>query len=433
MNEDIHKFIRKKRRASLVKESDLSSEITLKKVENNKKSKVISPVKDSQADDSKVISPVKDSQADDSKVTIKVTSQIKDNKIKTSKVISQIKTIKEYKIKTSKVTSKDNKIKTSKLTSKGKFTLPLRDTVLSFLPIRASSVSVDLPHCLLPKKYLRLSRIFRVMTTIQKYNENRGLSNIFSKCKKSIEDILKIRLDISDIERIRYLIPEDIIIKIVEIEEKKTFTYKIKCSNEEFEKKIRGYYEKKDKRDSRKKRVNKVDEDIEDIERLRIFENEDTKKDKKKDIKKDIKKDTKIKNVKDAKKDVKKDIKKDVKKDIKNVKDAKNSDKDNKINKTDKNNTNNNKYSSILQRLKEKEKARKEEFISKAKKEDNSVFLKKVDLYLKKDGKKCVKLKEIIKVFNLYDGDRYIKKVVNEEKAYDIKEISGDEYLIKLI
>lgn len=340
MKENIYKFLKNKRKASLIKESDMSTEITVKEI------------------------------------------KMSNNTIQSDKLII-------------------NNIHSDELS--------LRDRVLSFTPVSSTSLySTETNyHCLLPKKYLKLTKIFRVMMTIQKYNTNRGLSNIFIKCKKCIEDVLKIRVNISDIEKIRFLIPEKITVKIIELEGEKTFTYKLLCTPEEFNKIVWDYYKLKNKKEECR-----VNEDVEDVERLEILKEDDVK----------ILALERITKQKEGYK---------IKENLGPEKITEQ--KENVNNKLEVEIQTKKKYFSILDRIREKERLRKESFIKKAKDEDNSVFLRKLDLYLKKDDKKCVKLKELIKVFNLYDGDRYIRKVVEQEKAYDIKEIFGDEYLIKLI
>lgn len=262
------------------------------------------------------------------------------------------------------------------------------------MKLKCSDYNTINKHVLLPKKYLNLSRIYRVMNTIQKYNMNRNLSNIFSVLVNSMEQILKNKIYLKDIEQIKYLIKEKIIIKLIKYNDENTFTFKLLIDNDEFDRILWEYYqENKDK-------TKRVDEDVCDIPRSIIFtENKD-----------DLKENEVIDNICDKKIITEKICVLD-----------KNVDKECKYT--------NNKKLSILERIKEREKQRKEKFIIESQKTDNSLFLKKLNKYYKKEKKQCIKVSEIIKVFDLYDGYNYLKKLIVEEDSYQFKNIFGHEYL----
>jgi chromatin licensing and DNA replication factor 1 len=368
MSENIYKFIKKKKVKKSIKECDMSTEIIVKEIDVKKyKIDFINMIKE-ESDKEESVKKESDKEESDKEESDKEESK------KDESVMEEMKSKKDESVK--KESKEDEEM--------NKNLLSLRDRVLNFKNINRSEIkfnSID-KHLRLPKKYLNLTRIFRVMLTIQKYNINRGLSNIFSKCKKCIEDVLKFRVSINDVEKIRYLIREDIIIKEVEIDDIKTFTYLLNCTVEDFDKKVWEYYQNnKDKEEIKEREIEGIKErEIEGI------------------------KEREIEGIKER--EIEEDNKKFIKKEE------------------------GNKFTNILDRIKERERLRKEEFIKRSKEEDNSVFLKKIDMYFKKENKTCIKISEIIKVFNLYDGERYLRNVSEKEKVFDIKEILGEEYLI---
>lgn len=107
-----------------------------------------------------------------------------------------------------------------------------KEAVLSRIPINIK-IPYSLYSCniLLPKSYKRLSTLYKIISTIHTFNKKRDMSLIFSKYKDSIERLFKDTVHISDLERINFLLKGAILFTPVTIMEKdavvESFTIKI--------------------------------------------------------------------------------------------------------------------------------------------------------------------------------------------------------------
>ncbi|KAF9763974.1 Activating transcription factor 7-interacting protein 1 [Nosema granulosis] len=238
-------------------------------------------------------------------------------------------------------------------------------------------------YLVLPKTYLRLSKIFKALLTVQKYNSLRKLTSIFIKAKGSIEKILKTRVEEEDIKRIFYLLPEHLEIKRITVEEKgecvSTFTFKILCTAEEMDKRLLEYYKRENNKEDGNIPTKEFDGSSSNI------------------IKEDVKKIPVIERGLSATKKENVPIF----------------------------------CGSILERIKERERLRKEEFINEMKKKNEKRdLIKRIEILFKKESKRAMKIAEVVKVLEIYDGINLIKKIVNENETFEIKKISGEEHLV---
>ncbi|EOB11157.1 hypothetical protein NBO_1565g0002 [Nosema bombycis CQ1] len=280
-------------------------------------------------------------------------------------------------------------------------------------------------YLILPKPLLRLLKIFKSLLTIQNYNSIRKLTSIFIKVKGSIERTLRTRIEEEDIKKIYYLLGDKIEIKNLKIEDKgemvKTFTFKIKCTGEEMEKRMREWcIEEKEKEVPCREWDNEGGEECgEDVKEM----------------------DGKEMNGKDKEVDGNNPLSTSNPPSI-----------DNPIspisNPMPPSNLTTpssvitplltpstkalNKTNLILERIKEKELKRKQDFIKKIqKKNEERDLIKRILILFKKEGKQALKMKDVIKILEIFEGERQIKRIVKENpEEFEIREISEEKYLI---
>lgn len=95
-------------------------------------------------------------------------------------------------------------------------------------------------HLHLPKAFQKLARIFRVLQTIQRFNAARRLTTIFAKSQGCIEGLVKQRVGVDDIERMHYVAPALFEFKRISVlhneEETDTFTVQVHGEAVDFDK-----------------------------------------------------------------------------------------------------------------------------------------------------------------------------------------------------
>ncbi|EOB15167.1 hypothetical protein NBO_8g0031 [Nosema bombycis CQ1] len=268
-------------------------------------------------------------------------------------------------------------------------------------------------YLILPKPLLRLLKIFKSLLTIQNYNSIRQLTSIFIKVKGSIERTLRTRIEEEDIKKIYYLLGDKIEIKNLKIEDKgemvKTFTFKIKCTGEEMEKRMREWcMEEKGKevpcREWDNEGGEECGEDVKEMDGSSPLSPINPP------------------SIDNPISPISNPMPPSNLTTPSSVITPLSPPSTKALNKTN----------SILERIKEKELKRKQEFIKKIqKKNEERDLIKRISILFKKEGKQALKMKDIIKILEIFEGERQIKGIVKENPGdFEIREISEEKYLI---
>lgn len=259
-------------------------------------------------------------------------------------------------------------------------------------------------HLYLPKSIQKLARTFRVLQTIQRFNAARNLSTIFIKSLRCIESLVNQRIGVSEIERMYFLAPS--LFKFTRInvfedgEEVGTFTIQILGDVTEFDSRLFEHV--------RRCHSDFLEENgftcsgdrfhpgfrFEDmsVPRKPLFPESETHTETFKTTETEaesIKKPAEIGEV--AKK----------------------------------------KMSTILERIREKERLRREEFIAKTVEEDNSVLIRRLQSLFKAEGRKAIPVRRVVELLKIFDGANTVQKLTRlESSPFYTKIMGGTEYLV---
>ncbi|KAM0676449.1 hypothetical protein GVAV_000416 [Gurleya vavrai] len=264
-----------------------------------------------------------------------------------------------------------------------------------------------------PSHIKKLSEIYSALLTVQRFNEQKNLKCIYIKSKNSIEKMIKDKLYIKYIEQINFLFP-DTKFKKIEIEHEnkiiETFTYELieKDCDVVFWKYIWSCYliflEKKNFNHYGNKFVDGFNiEKIEEVPRKKLFEKVQVNTNL--DFKKKIFEEDQIINT--------------------NL--EKNTNRIDQKNISVKEKTN-----LILERIKEKEKRRKEEFIKNCLQNDDIKKIKeKIDYLFLIEEKNYIKIEKISKSLILFKAKENIDIICKKYSESKIKFLNGEEFLLK--
>ncbi|CAD25500.1 hypothetical protein [Encephalitozoon cuniculi GB-M1] len=257
-------------------------------------------------------------------------------------------------------------------------------------------------HLYLPKSLQKLSRIFRVLETIQRFNAARGLTTIFIKSLRCIENLVKQRVGVADIERMYYIAPELFRFKKISIhhdgKEVDTFVIYVDGETREFNERL-------------EKHVKECHSEFlsrngyaHDGGRFHPgFDFEEVPLPRKPLFPEEIREDcTGREDWVPKKRSV--EIEKSAKK----------------------------RASTILERIREKERLRREEFMNKSKEEEDNLLLsKRIRSLFRSENRRAIPVNRIVELLKIFDGINVINRIVQwDPSLFYMKTMSGVEYLV---
>ncbi|KAM0679195.1 hypothetical protein BDAP_000061 [Binucleata daphniae] len=280
-------------------------------------------------------------------------------------------------------------------------------------------------------KYLyKLSNIYSAILTVQRFNKQKNLKCIYTKCKKSIEEMIKDIISIKHIEQINYFV--DCECKKINIthegKETNTFTFDFVECNFDFMiwcficEKYESYMKTKNKEHIGNKFAKEFDtKSICDLPRKRLFgttPNYTAACTNTSNNTYNISNNSNTNNIS-----------------INTNKISTNAHEQPHLKETNNQNTvmtAKEKANAILQRIKDKERKRKEEFVSMQAKNDEIDELKnKIDTLFALENKTKLPIEKVVKVVNIFNGKKSIEKLCTRYAEYKICTINDEVFLTK--
>jgi chromatin licensing and DNA replication factor 1 len=263
-----------------------------------------------------------------------------------------------------------------------------------------------------PKNMQKLSKLFSVLKSINRFNKEKKLVSIFVKNKRCIENLLGNRIEIKEIEQLNYLLEGWIKFESVTIlhEEQvtETFTYDIvRGSLVECDDLIWKYLMECYKKFLEEKGLDHCGsrlhpefdiEKIPELPRKSLSVNVEAKNDH---------------NREDNEREVERVEKRPVNAEVGQIKRGRDRAND------------------ILERIREKERVRKEKFIKSEKEKDNLMELRnKIVNLFRVEGKKAILIKSVVELLRIFKGKESISKVTEKYSEIQIKTLDDEEYLV---
>jgi len=281
------------------------------------------------------------------------------------------------------------------------------------IPYSKITFSMYLPACL-----KHLCKLFRILETAYRFNQTRGVELIFDVHRKSIERLFGSRLDICLLEQLKYILGSRIqFTKVIILQEGKSKgSFNIKTqSGREIEEEFYGYYRDEYSKFLKRERiVGKVmrihpDFEIESIPRMPLFEDDRVDGDLTEErtsgnLTEERTSDNSIEER--ACSDTNKGIDKSAV-EIKVKREAKD----------------------IYERIREKERQRKEQFIKEEVKKVD--YQKKMESVFNLVGKKAIRLEDMVNKMGIKMRGREILMDACGS-LFTIKKINGEEYVVKI-
>ncbi|TBU15292.1 hypothetical protein CWI40_070450 [Ordospora colligata] len=263
-------------------------------------------------------------------------------------------------------------------------------------------------HLYLPRCLRKLSRIFRVLETIERFNATRGLTTIFIKSQRCIEKLVKQNVGLDDVERMYFIAPELFNFKKISVnhegKEVDTFVVYLCGGSGRFDECLIGYSKRMHSSFIEKRgyvwNENRYhpEYDIEemDVGRKKIFGDDTEKEIEKKGVRSGETEYVPIKRSIEAEEKGK------------------------------------NRALTILERIKEKERLRREEFMSMSKEEeDNKMISKRILLLFKSENKRAIATDKVIGMLNIFDGMNVIKRIMRwDGTLFYMKMMNGTAYIV---
>lgn len=260
-------------------------------------------------------------------------------------------------------------------------------------------------HVYLPRTAQKLVKIFRVLQTIQRFNMERGLSTIFIKSVRCIEDLVKHRVEESDIERMNWVSPESFEFKRISIlhgeKEVSTFTIHVTGDYMDLGGKLLVHVRKCHERFLEESGTGWTGHgfhpefDFEDVvfPRRPLFPP-----------------DGGVETVGPEEEPGPRPAKRSMESEERGKRRA----------------------SSVLERIRERERSRKEEFLNRCKEEeDDAVLNRRIQSLFMSEGRKAMSVERVAEVLKIFDGPRTIRRlVVSEGSLFHIRNIRDTEYLV---
>ncbi|AFN83229.1 hypothetical protein EROM_061380 [Encephalitozoon romaleae SJ-2008] len=257
-------------------------------------------------------------------------------------------------------------------------------------------------HLYLPKSLQKLSRIFRVLETIQRFNSARNLTTIFIKSLGCIENLVKQRVVVGDIERMYYIAPDLFRFKKISIhhdgKEVDTFVIYVSGETKEFNERLEEYV--------KKCHLEFLNENGYVYNGNRFhpeFNFEEVPLPRKPLFPEDIKEET-----------IEKEVCVPTKRNVDIVESAKK------------------RASTILERIREKERLRREEFMNKSKEEEDNVLLSnRIKMLLRSENRRAIPVNKVVDLLKIFDGVNTINRIIKwDSSLFYIRNMRGVEYLV---
>lgn len=258
-------------------------------------------------------------------------------------------------------------------------------------------------HLYLPRSLQKLSRIFRVLETIQRFNDARGLTTIFIKSVRCIENLVKQRVCVADVERMYQIAPGMFRFKRVSIHhdgsEVDTFVVHVCGEAREFNERLweyvkechREFLGRSGYEDCGGKLHPEFDFEGVPLVRRPLFPEDPA-------------------TSQDAGGEAHVPVKRSACAEEAGRKRA----------------------STILERIREKERLRREEFMSKAKQEEDNVMLsKRIKSLFRSENKRAIPVSRVVEALRIFDGASTIGRIVEwDPPAFHTRTMGGVEYLV---
>lgn len=253
----------------------------------------------------------------------------------------------------------------------------------------------DIP--LLSPQLLKITRLFTVILSICKFNSAKDMMTIYHKSKKCIENLLNKKVSIADIEQINWLVPEALSFRKIAImhlgEKVRSFTIEVvKSTPRLVEEKIMQFV--KDLQMERKSGEDVV------VPRRPLFSEEFSEK-------------------------------YGFSEDIKSTKDDSAADDAKQFRYREAEERGRRKALTVLERIRERERMRREDFVAKSREQEEvNVLRKKIESYFAVENKKSERVDKLVRVFCIHNGKEYIKKLCEYHKCFVMRMCEGEIFLV---
>ncbi|WEL38897.1 hypothetical protein PFJ87_06g01660 [Encephalitozoon hellem] len=270
---------------------------------------------------------------------------------------------------------------------------------ISHLEFKGLSLNL---HLYLPKSLQKLSKIFRVLETIQRFNAARNLTTIFIKSLRCIENLVKQRIVVGDIERMYYIAPDLFKFKKISIhhdgEEVDTFVIYVNGETREFNEKL-------------EKHVKKCHQEFLDKNGYTCsggkfhpeFNFEEVPLPRKPLFPEEIREEA-----------AEKETCIPAKRNAAAVESARK------------------RVSTILERIREKERLRREEFMNKSKEEEDNLLLSnRIRTLFMSENRRAIPVNRVVELLKIFDGANTINRIIKwDSSLFYIRTMNGIEYLV---
>lgn len=250
---------------------------------------------------------------------------------------------------------------------------------------------------LLSPQLLKISRLFTVILSICKFNSAKDMMTIYHKSKKCIENLLNKKVSIADIEQINWLVPDALSFRKIEImhlgEKVRSFTIEVvKSSPRLVEEKIMQFV-----RDTQMER--KRGEDVV-VPRRALFSEGFSEK-------------------------------YGFSEDTASARDDGASDEAKQFRHKEAEERGRSKALTVLERIREKERMRRESFIAKSREnEEMDILRKRIESYFAVENKKSEKVEKLVRVLCIHNGKEYMKKLCEHHRCFVLRECEGEAFLV---
>ncbi|EJW02303.1 hypothetical protein EDEG_03253 [Edhazardia aedis USNM 41457] len=274
-------------------------------------------------------------------------------------------------------------------------------------------------------KILKLSKIYSGLLTIQRFNQQKGLKTIFATSRKSLEKMVNAEIYLEDIENINFLYDIDLYEVKIDINGSKITTFSIYVKEIDYDKVLWDYLCCKyftflnGRKHYGHTFMYNFDVENVDIPRKQLFPDKNIGL----NTNSEIKVSSNISNINTST---------DKNSNIVNSKKFKDNNSENQNKSESVLNNAKGKLKTILDRIKEKEQKRKEEFIKNSSQLDYIQEIKvKIDNIFVIENKKCLKVCDIIKLLDLFKGKDVIDQLCISYSQFTVKIIQNEAYLFR--
>lgn len=251
---------------------------------------------------------------------------------------------------------------------------------------------------LLSPQLLKITRLFTVILSICRFNSAKDMMTIYHKSKKCMENLLNKKVSVADIEQINWLVPDALSFRKIEImhlgEKVTSFTIEVvKSSPHMIEEKIMQFV-----KDTQMKRNS--GEDVVVPRRALFGEGLSEKHEFSEDAKR-----TEGNSAEDG--------------------------DEKRIRYREAEERGRSKALTVLERIREKERMRREDFIAKSREQEEvNILRKRVESYFAVENKKSEKIDRLVCVLCIHNGKEYMKKLCEHYKCFVQRECNGEVFLV---